>query len=218
MTSRSSFQFVVVSVTKFLSVWAHGCKASLNLSTSDGLVTVGFNCTLGRHPGAPQSIPAFSPSPPRLPLPLPYSLFYCLPALPWRASQEAKKSPACCPPPGRQDRDCCVSRFFILCNICFSTLPNSNCSSDSPKLFRHTYCAFIIVAIQHFWVIFHRVWFQGCVCQWTKRSQMPNTWQSSRSIWGRFNWLVYWCLVGNELSHCLKSYYGYMDRQKWKSS
>ena len=62
MTSRSNSQFVVASVTEFLSVWAHGGKASLNLSTSDGLTTVGFTCTLG-HPGAPHSIPAFSPPP-----------------------------------------------------------------------------------------------------------------------------------------------------------
>ena len=72
MTSRSNSQFVVASVTEFLSVWAHGGKASLNLSTSDGFVTVGFNCTLG-HPGAPHSIPAFShpPSPPTFPTPSP---------------------------------------------------------------------------------------------------------------------------------------------------
>ena len=63
MTSRSNSKFVVASVTEFLSVWAHGGKASLNLSTSDGLTTVGFTCTLG-HPGAPHSIPAFSPPPP----------------------------------------------------------------------------------------------------------------------------------------------------------
>ena len=59
MSNRSNSQFVVASVKEFPSVWA------LNLSTSDGLVTVGFNCTLG-HPGPPNSIPAFSPplSPP----------------------------------------------------------------------------------------------------------------------------------------------------------
>ena len=62
MTSRSNSQFVVASVTEFLSVWALGGKAALNLTTSDGLATVGFNCTLG-HPGAPHSIPAFSPPP-----------------------------------------------------------------------------------------------------------------------------------------------------------
>ena len=62
MTSRSNSQFVVASLTEFLSVWAHGGKASLNLSTSDGLTTVGFTCTLG-HPGASHSIPAFSPPP-----------------------------------------------------------------------------------------------------------------------------------------------------------
>ena len=40
MSSRSNSQFVVASVTEFLSVLAHGGKASLNLSTSDGLTTV----------------------------------------------------------------------------------------------------------------------------------------------------------------------------------
>ena len=40
LTSRPSSQFVVAS--EFLSVWALGGKASLNLSTRDGLVTVGF--------------------------------------------------------------------------------------------------------------------------------------------------------------------------------
>ena len=62
MTTRSNSQFVVASVTEFLSVWANGGKASLNLSTSGGFTTVGFNCTLG-HTGAPHSIPAFSPPP-----------------------------------------------------------------------------------------------------------------------------------------------------------
>ena len=62
MSSRSNSQFVVASVTEFLSVWAHGGKSSLNLSTSGGLTTVNFTCTLG-HPGASHSIPAFSPPP-----------------------------------------------------------------------------------------------------------------------------------------------------------
>ena len=62
MTTRSNSQFVVTSVTEFLSVWANGGEASLSLSTSGGFATVGFNCTLG-HPGAPHSIPAFSPPP-----------------------------------------------------------------------------------------------------------------------------------------------------------
>ena len=52
----------MASVTEFLSVWALGGKASLNLMTNNGLTTVGFECTLG-HPGASHSIPAFFPPP-----------------------------------------------------------------------------------------------------------------------------------------------------------
>ena len=53
---------MIASVTEFLSVWALGGKASLNLTTSNGFATVGFDCTLG-HPGAPNSIPDFFPPP-----------------------------------------------------------------------------------------------------------------------------------------------------------
>ena len=71
MSARSNSQFVMASVTEFLSVWALGGEASLNLTTNKGLATVGFNCTLG-HPGASHSIPAFFP-PPSPPTPSPPS-------------------------------------------------------------------------------------------------------------------------------------------------
>ena len=59
-------------MTEFISVWAMGGEASLSLTTSKGLVTMGFNCTLGT-PGAPHSLPPSPapypppPSPPRRP-------------------------------------------------------------------------------------------------------------------------------------------------------
>ena len=52
----------MASLTEFISVWATGGEASLNLATNNGVTTVGFNCTLG-PPGAPHSLPP-SPTPP----------------------------------------------------------------------------------------------------------------------------------------------------------
>ena len=49
-------------LTEFLNVWAPGGKASLNLSTSSGLGTVSFSCTLG-SPGTPHSSPTSLPFP-----------------------------------------------------------------------------------------------------------------------------------------------------------
>ena len=40
-------------------MWAFGGDATLNLSTSGGLTTVAFNCTIG-HPGAPHYLPPSS--------------------------------------------------------------------------------------------------------------------------------------------------------------
>ena len=61
--------FLFVSLTEFISVWGQGGEASLNLTTSAGLVNVQLNCTLG-HPGAPYFFPPSSfPSPPPAPPP-----------------------------------------------------------------------------------------------------------------------------------------------------
>ena len=61
MTSRTNYQFLIASVNEFISVWACGGEASLNLTTSSGITTIGFNCTLG-FPGAPHShFPSSSP-------------------------------------------------------------------------------------------------------------------------------------------------------------
>ena len=54
----------MASVTEFISVWALGGEASLNLATRNGITNVAFNCHLG-HPGAPHSLPpAPTPAPP----------------------------------------------------------------------------------------------------------------------------------------------------------
>ena len=67
MATRSNSQFLAASVTEFVTVWALGGNASLNLSTSGGITTVGFNCTLG-HPSAPHILPpppsSLTPAPP----------------------------------------------------------------------------------------------------------------------------------------------------------
>ena len=70
MATRSNSQFLAASVTEFVTVWALGGNASLNLSTSGGITTVGFNCTLG-HPSAPHILPPPQslPSPPPPPKP-----------------------------------------------------------------------------------------------------------------------------------------------------
>ena len=59
MSSRTNSQFVVASVQEFMTVWAMGGDASLNLTTNNGLATVSFTCHLG-HPGAPNSPPSSS--------------------------------------------------------------------------------------------------------------------------------------------------------------
>ena len=72
MATRTNSQFMMASLTEFISVWAVGGKASLSLTTSGGSATVAFNCTLG-PPGAPHILPPLSapfpppPSPPRRP-------------------------------------------------------------------------------------------------------------------------------------------------------
>ena len=73
MSARTNSQFLAASVTEFISVWAVGGDASLNLTTKGGFTTIGFNCTIG-HPGAPHSLPSppssapsFPPPPPRRP-------------------------------------------------------------------------------------------------------------------------------------------------------
>ena len=64
MSSKTNAQFLGASVTEFISVWALGGKADLNLSTNNGVTTVGFTCTLG-NPGALHSLPSsHAPSPP----------------------------------------------------------------------------------------------------------------------------------------------------------
>ena len=64
MASRTNSQFMVASLTEFISVWAVSGKASLSLTTSGGSATVAFNCTLG-PPGAPHTLlPPSAPSPP----------------------------------------------------------------------------------------------------------------------------------------------------------
>ena len=59
----------MASLTEFISVWATGGEASLNLATTNGVTTVGSNCTLG-PPGAPHSLPP-SPPPPSPAFPTP---------------------------------------------------------------------------------------------------------------------------------------------------
>ena len=59
-------QFLTASVNEFIQVWALGGNASLNLTTSNGQATVGFNCSLGL-PGAPHSRPPSPPSTQRQP-------------------------------------------------------------------------------------------------------------------------------------------------------
>lgn len=52
-------------MNEFLQIWALGGEATLNLSTSNGITNVSFNCTIGQ-PGAPHSLPpstATFPSP-----------------------------------------------------------------------------------------------------------------------------------------------------------
>ena len=73
MSTRTNSQFLAASVTEFISVWAIGGDASLNLTTKGGFTTIGFNCTIG-HPGAPHplppppsSVPSFPAPPPRRP-------------------------------------------------------------------------------------------------------------------------------------------------------
>ena len=51
----------MASVHEFMNVWDLGGESSLNLTTSGGVATVSFKCSLG-HPGAPHSLP--NPSPP----------------------------------------------------------------------------------------------------------------------------------------------------------
>ena len=73
MLSRTNSQFLTASVTEFISVWAIGGDASLNLTTKGGFTTIGFNCTIGvpgaHHslPPTPPSAPSFPPPPPRRP-------------------------------------------------------------------------------------------------------------------------------------------------------
>ena len=64
MATSTNSQFMVASLTEFISVWAVGGEASLSLTTSRGSATVAFNCTLG-PPGAPHTLP-----PPSAPSPL----------------------------------------------------------------------------------------------------------------------------------------------------
>ena len=74
MSTGTNSQFLMASLTEFISVWATGGEASLNLATNNGVTnngvtTVGFNCTLG-PPGAPHSLPP-SPPPPSPAFPTP---------------------------------------------------------------------------------------------------------------------------------------------------
>ena len=69
MSARTNSQFLAASVTEFISVWAVGGDASLNLTTKGGFTTIGFNCTIG-HPGAPHSLPSPPSSAPSFPPPL----------------------------------------------------------------------------------------------------------------------------------------------------
>ena len=84
MLSRTNSQFLTASVTEFISVWAIGGEASLNLTTKGGFTTIRFNCTIG-VPGAPHSLPPTPPSAPSFPSPPP-----CWPRhgalLSWRAT------------------------------------------------------------------------------------------------------------------------------------
>ena len=59
MFMRTNSQFLGASVNEFIQMWAIGGDATLNLSTSGGLTTVAFNCTIG-HPGAPHYLPPSS--------------------------------------------------------------------------------------------------------------------------------------------------------------
>ena len=70
MSLRTNSQFLAASVTEFISVWAIGGDASLNLTTKGGFTTIGFNCTIG-HPGAPHSLPPTSSSASSFPAPPP---------------------------------------------------------------------------------------------------------------------------------------------------
>ena len=58
--------FLTASVNEFIQVWALGGNATLNLTTSVGQATVGFNCSLDL-PGAPHSRPPSPPSTQRQP-------------------------------------------------------------------------------------------------------------------------------------------------------
>ena len=60
MFMRTNSQFLGASVNEFIQMWAIGGDATLNLSTSGGLTTVAFNCTIG-HPGAPHHLPPSAP-------------------------------------------------------------------------------------------------------------------------------------------------------------
>ena len=62
MSSRSNSQFLMASVTEFISVWALRGEASLNFVTNNGVTPVAFNCHLG-HPGAAHSLPPPSAPP-----------------------------------------------------------------------------------------------------------------------------------------------------------
>ena len=68
MAARSNSQFLSASLTEFISVWAQGGEASLNLTTRAGVTNVQLNCKLG-HPDAPHSFPPslFSSHPPAPP-------------------------------------------------------------------------------------------------------------------------------------------------------
>ena len=70
MSSRTNSQFLAASVIKFISVWANGGDASLNLTTKGGFTTIGFYCTIGL-PGAPHSLPSTASSAPSFPPPPP---------------------------------------------------------------------------------------------------------------------------------------------------
>ena len=101
-------------LTEFISVWATGGEASLNLATTNGDTTVGFNCTLG-PPGAPHSLPHS---------PLPPSPAFPTPRRPRHRRREGEKPETSCSAPGSHGRESCTSYFchFLIIINCFSDI------------------------------------------------------------------------------------------------
>ena len=127
MVSRTNSQFLTASVTEFISVWAIGGDASLNLTTKGAFTTIIFNCTIG-VPGAHHSKPPTPPSAPSS---------SASPASPPRPCWVGEEQATSCPSPGNKG---CKSPRHVLHHIsCWFSVwySNSNtshhCSNDYPS-------------------------------------------------------------------------------------